>query len=253
MTALVALAELDLEGEQAARVRRLLESRYASGTLEEKAQLIVVMRSRLDPASLPFLSRVARDRRADELLRVLAYHAAAFVALGPEARPLKSIRLPDPSVVHSRAPVLDLALRCAEDVECWLAQAGTEHVDELEKVAYALGRLGAGNERAQSSLRALLAHAEVKVRLAALVGLDHAGAGGEVAAVIAELREREEGRASWAAFATAALPAAARFEAREARRAALSAGPEEAEEEAAAPKGGAPDRRRRRADGRPRR
>ncbi len=207
------------------------------------------MRARIDPASLPFLIRVARSRRADELVRVLAFHAAVFIALGPEARPLKAIRLPDRSAMVSRVEVIDLALRCAEDIECWLAEAGSEHVDVLEKVAYALGRLGADDARAQASLRALLGHTEVRVRLAALIGLDRAGAAGEVADLIATLKEREEGTGAWSAFATAALPAAASFEARQARRAEVSEEPEEEE----APRAGAPDRRPPRAPDRSRR
>jgi hypothetical protein len=249
--ALVALADLDLEGQQARRARVLLESKYAAAPLEAKAQLLSVMRSRIDPASLPFLRRVARNRGTDELLRVLAFHAAVLIALGTEARPLKEIRLPDRSAIESRTPVLELALRCAEDVDCWLAEAGSEHVDELEKVAYALGRLGAEDLRAQASLRALLRHAEVRVRLAALIGLDRARAGGEIAEEIAELRAREEGQRSWAAFATAALPAAASFEAREARRRSVNEEPPAPE--GAAPKGGARDRHQPRAGDRLRR
>ncbi len=249
IAAVVALADLDLAEPEASQVRGLLESRYASAPLESKAELLSTMRARIDPRSLPFLERVARDRRASELLRVLAFDAAVSIALGPEARPLEAIELSDRSVVESRMAVLELSRRCARDVECWLAEAGSEHVDVLEKVAYALGRLGHGDPRALSSLRALVAHPEVRVRLAALAGLDRAGAGGEAVRAIAALRDREAGQPSWAAFATAALPAMASFAAR-ARR-ALNEEPEEAE--AAAPTEDAPDRRPPPADDRPRR
>ena len=242
--AVIALSALDLDDARREQVRRLLESRYQMASLEAKAQLLEAMRARIDPASLPFLSRVARSRRADEVLRVLAFHAATFVALGAEASALKSIRLPDRSATESREPVLELAVRCAEDIECWLAEAGSEHVDVQEKVAYALGRLGQGDERARSSLFALLRHPEVRVRLAALVGLDRIGAGEEAVRVIEAL-----GQDALHAFATRALPAAARFEARARRGTPVS----EARVEGAAPKGGARGRHRPRAVYLPRR
>jgi HEAT repeat protein len=221
LVALLALARLDIDARPANRVRALIESAYPDMPLESQAQLLGVIQRRIDPESLPFLVSVARGGRTDDVLRVLAFRAASLVALGRETRPLASIRLPD---TVAPSPTLTLGTRCARDLDCWLGATEAADGDSLERVAYALARLGVDTvspedgARIRAALYDLLGHPEVRVRLSALTALDHLGAGRETATRIHQMAAAEEGRSTWRAFATAALPDAARFEAREARR-----------------------------------
>ena len=148
----------------------------------------------------------------------MAVSAAALTALGAETRPLgRLVGARASAELQALGPIIELASRCGEDVECWLAEVGSDDVAVVERTAYALGRLAEGSEPAVSALLGLLSYADIRVRLAALAGLDRAGVGQLAATRLREIAE-EEGE-----FSRAGLAYAARFEARAARQAAETA------------------------------
>jgi len=216
VAAALALARLDVPRRQSQRVRTILEAEYRSAPLESKAQLIAAMQRRVDPAHVRFLASVVRDRRAEDVLKRLAFRAAALTVLAEEARAVTRLTPPEGA---AEGTMLDVVGRCARDLDCWLGEAASDDSAVLERVAYALGRLAEGEDmRPVTALTDLLRHPEVRVRLAAIAALDRARQGQVGAGVIYDVSVAEAGRPEWQAFAPAAMPAAARFEARAARQ-----------------------------------
>ncbi len=235
VNAAIALVRLNLANEaDRAKVREALTSVYQAAEVAMKPQLIAAMRHLYDAALLPFLLEQAGSKDLHPAVRLEAVKAYALLANQAEAAKLRALIGKEPASekggyrerFEQLSPALDAARECNENVACWVKKLQTDpkpvkieagQIDPgkllLRKAAYMLGRLGRGNAQAIEALVARLDHPDIQVRLAALAALDRAAVRGSEKAVakIAQMREKEEGRAVWAQFSREALPVQARL------------------------------------------
>lgn len=222
----LAIVRLNLPPSQRSQVRDTLQRVYEAAPIEAKPQLIAAMRYTYDAELLPFLLDQVEDADLLPQIRVAAAEAYALLANGQEAAALRQLIEREPASAdggfkenfQEKAPALDAARECDQNLECWKGKLGADEVLVLRKAAYMIGRYGQGNGEMVRALTEKLGHPELEVRLAVLQALDHvatrqAGAEAINAAVqkIDDLRQMEEGRSIWNNFSREALPIQARL------------------------------------------
>ena len=234
INASIAMVRLNLEPADVARVREAIERSFREAPehmtdlrqrVMAQAQLLAAMRHLYDPSALPFFLEQVEGRDTIVDLRLVSVQGYALLANKAEAARLRAVIAAEPSseegglrenFTEEAGPALDAANACDEDVACWVQKLSDSEGLVVRKAAYMLGRLGRGNEAAQSALVEKLGHRDIEVRLAALMAIDRIASHGSQAAVdrIDELKEQEEGRQIWNQFKREALPIQARLRAR---------------------------------------
>ncbi|QQR89204.1 MAG: hypothetical protein IPJ88_13445 [Myxococcales bacterium] len=209
IAAVTAMVRLNRNETDNVAVAKALQEAYERADKPTRLQLLAAMQHMVFPGLLPFLLNQAQaDENEMPQIRSVALGAYSLLANKLEAQAAKQLIASEPgskdggfqkSFEQQNSEALAAASECDDKLQCWISKLEAKEPHVISKAAYMLGRYAKGHTKALKALVAKIKHPNTEVRADILYMVDTVAVNGSPEAVnaIMQLKEAEQGRASW--------------------------------------------------------